>query len=149
MNSSFLPRPFLVLVLLVALASLVVACGGDDDDDGDNGADGPGNGDGLSSEMAAFADAAETHFAETGAFVDTGFAAFCRQGDFEFDGPFADIDYQPDDNSEYCYNVSDDLMQVALGIRESLDEPAECLVLNGASGTVVLSEVTESDSCMP
>lgn len=143
---SIVPRPFLALVLIVALGTVVIACGGDDDDDS---ADGSGDGDGISSEMAAFADAAESHFAETGSFVDTGFAAFCRQGDFEFDGPFAEIGYQPDDNSEYCYNVSDDLMQVALFVRESLDGPGECLVLNGTSGTVVRSEVAAVDSCLP
>ncbi|MEZ4493412.1 MAG: hypothetical protein R3C29_08900 [Dehalococcoidia bacterium] len=137
------PRYILLSLTVLLVPMMFVACGGDDD--------GAGAG-GPSSELRDLADAAEKEFADRGegTFIDTGFQAYCRQGQgATWDGPFAVMGFKPDDDAEYCYNVSGDLMAVALGVRESFDDPAECMVLDGSSGTVVRSEVTESEGCLP
>jgi hypothetical protein len=135
------------LLAVLALGLLVVgaACGGDDDSDGG----------GSAEDIAAtLADRAEEEFnsRNEGTFFDTGFITYCRLNKGFDGGVFNALGYtdaSAPSGYELCYNLSDDLKRVALGVISAKTGDTTCVVLDASSGSAVRGEIREVDRCVP
>jgi len=132
-----------------ALVPLALACGGGMGDDG--------SGDNKEPQLTRLADLADADAKGPGGgkFRETGFALYCRQNAGYEGSVFETIGFKPEGSQakdEYCYNVSDDRLKVALSRRAASSGHGSCLVLTIAGGMATKSAVrsiSSSDPCQP
>lgn len=144
--------PALLLVAAAMIVPVALACGGDDDDD--SGGSGAADNE---PQLIRLADRAEADAigAGGGKFRDTGFMLYCRQNSGYEGSVFEAIGFQPEGSQakdEYCYNVSDDRLKLALSRRAASSGKGACLVLTMSGGAVTRSDITtigDSDPCRP
>ncbi len=135
-------------LLFVLGLVLVVAPGCKSDSGGNEDEAGASLDQALTAAAEAAVSYAEGH---EGQFPTTSAPVYCRGGGSMSEGAFAEIGFAPeDDSAEFCFNVADNGDRVAISAASNpMAESKRCLTVDMTGEEAVISEISDSEACMP